>query len=54
MARQRTLEIDEKMDQYLTTICDAALKQGGVQVMDTVMEVVKAVRAASEENPLLD
>lgn len=50
----RMLEIDEKMDQALTCICDAALKQSGVQIMDTVMEVAKAVRECAAERPILD
>lgn len=51
---ERMLKIDDKMDQALTYICDAALKQGGVQIMDTVMQVVKAVRECAIEPTVLD
>lgn len=54
MTKARMLEIDEKMDQALTSICDAALRFNGVQIMDTVMEVATAIRNCQAKSVVVE
>lgn len=52
MTKVKLLEVDEKMEQSLTTICDAALKYCGLQIMSTVNDLAEALRNCNKEEPV--
>lgn len=49
MTKAKTLKIDETMDQKLTSVCDAALRYHGLQIMQTVVDVAEAIRGLPDE-----
>jgi hypothetical protein len=51
MNKVKLLEVDEKMEQSLTTVCDAALKYQGLQVMGAVNDIAAALRDCKEKEP---
>lgn len=52
MTKAKMLKIDEKMDQALTSVCDAALRYHGLQIMQTVVDVAEAIRGLPEKSAL--
>lgn len=53
MTKAKLLKIDDKMDQALTSVCDAALRYHGLQIMQTVVDVADAIRGLAEK-PVLE
>lgn len=53
MTKAKMLKIDESMDQKLTSVCDAALRYHGLQIMQTVVDVAEAIRGPSDK-PVLE
>lgn len=49
MTKAKMLKIDDKMDQALTSVCDAALRYHGLQIMQTVVDVAEAIRGLPDK-----
>jgi len=43
MANRKVVVIDEEMDKILGSVCDAALKGAGMQIVSSVNAVIEAV-----------
>jgi hypothetical protein len=50
MTRKRFIFIDPKIEQAITTVCDAALKFAGMQMAETVAEISSAIREKTKSN----
>lgn len=49
MAKVKVLEIDEKMEKALKSICDSALESKGDEIMSTINEISNAIQEQKEE-----
>ena len=47
----RYIEIEEDMDRVLHTICDAALKAGGMQMIGLINQVLASIKDDAEAQP---
>lgn len=49
MAKLKVLEVDEKMEKALKSICDSAFKFKGDEITNTINEISKALQDQKED-----